>query len=60
MSCENKYSLPNCIFSLLILNVNSKAKVFLFDNFKFQDSTNEDDLNDISSFLSNNNEHDLD
>jgi len=48
--CENKYSLLNYIFFLLILNVNFKAKVFLFNNSKFQDNTNENNSNDISSF----------
>jgi len=33
--------------------------VFLFNNSKFQDNTNEDNSNDISSFLSNNNKYDL-
>jgi len=55
---ENKYSFLNCIFFLLILNINSKVEVFLFNNSKFQDNTNENDLNDIDSFLFNNNEHD--
>jgi len=55
---ENKYSLLNCIFFSLILNINSKIEVFLFDDSKFQDNTNENDLNDIDSFLFNNNEHD--
>jgi len=60
MFCKNKYLLSNCILFSLISNVNFKAKVFLFDNFKFQDSTNEDDSNNISNFLSSNNKYDLD
>jgi len=52
---ENKYLLLNYIFFSLILNINSKVKVFLFDNSKFQDNTNENDLNNIDSFLFNNN-----
>ena len=50
----------NFILSLLILNINSKVKIFLFDNSKFQDSTNKDNLNNISNFLFNNNKHNLD
>jgi len=60
VSCENKYSLLDCIFFSLILNVNSKAKVFLLDDFNFKDSTNEDNLNDMGNFLSSDNEHNLD
>jgi len=45
------------VFFLLILNINFEVKVFLFDNFKFQDSTNKDNSNNISSFLFNNNKH---
>ncbi len=40
--------------------MNFKVEVFLFDNSKFQDNTNQDDLNDISSFLFNDNKHNLD
>ncbi len=60
MSCKNKYMFFNFILSLLILNINSKVKIFLFDNSKFQDSTNKDNLNNISNFLFNNNKHNLD
>jgi hypothetical protein len=60
VSCENKYSLFDRIFFSLVLNISSKVEVFLFDNFKFQDSTNEDDSNNISNFLSSNNKCDLD
>jgi len=56
--CENKYLLPSRIFFSLILNVNFEVEVFLFDNSKFQDSTNENNLNDISSFLFNNDKYD--
>jgi len=59
VSCENKYLLLNRIFSSSILNVNSKTKVFLFDNSKFQDNTNEDNSNDIDNFLSSDDKHDL-
>jgi len=58
VSCENKYSLFDRTFSLSILNVNSKVEVFLFDNFKFQDNTNEDNSNDIGNFLFSNDKHD--
>ncbi len=59
MSCENKYSLLDRILFSLILNVNFKIKMFLFDNFKFQDNTNENDSNDINSFLFSDNKYDL-
>jgi len=58
VSCENKYLLPSCTPSSSISNANSKAKVFLFDDSKFQDSTNEDDSNDMGNFLSSDDEHD--
>jgi len=60
VSYENEYLLLDCIFFLLILNVNFEIKVFLFNNFKFQNNTNEDNLNYINSLLSNDNKHDLD
>jgi len=58
VSCENKYLLPSCTPSSSTSNANSKAKVFLFDDSKFQDSTNEDDSNDMGNFLSSDDEHD--
>ncbi len=60
MFCENKYLFFSCIFFLLILNINFEAKVFLFNNSKFQNNTNENNSNDINNFLSNNNKYDLD